>query len=91
MEKKLYRSATNRKFAGVCGGLGEYFNVDPTLIRIIFVVAFFFAGVGILPYIILMLVMPNRPQNIDQHRYTDFNHETDQQSEKHDDDQWSDF
>ncbi|WP_125766915.1 PspC domain-containing protein [Lapidilactobacillus wuchangensis] len=91
MEKKLYRSATNRKFAGVCGGLGEYFNVDPTLIRIIFVAAFFFAGVGLFPYIILMLIMPNPPQNIDRNRYTDSKHETDQQSENHDDNQWSDF
>ncbi|MCH4056612.1 PspC domain-containing protein [Lapidilactobacillus gannanensis] len=91
MEKKLYRSVTNRKFAGVCGGLGEYFNVDPTLIRIIFVIAFFFAGVGLLPYIILMIVMPNPPQGYDRQSSTDRHHGTSQQSEHHDDNQWSDF
>ena len=48
MEKKLYRSKTNKKLAGVCGGLGEYFNVDPTLIRLAAILLFVCAGVGLL-------------------------------------------
>lgn len=56
--KRLYRSRTNRQIAGVCGGLGEYFGIDPTLIRVLFVLAFLVAGQGLLLYIILWLVMP---------------------------------
>ena len=59
MEKKLYRSKTNKKLAGVCGGLGEYFNVDPTLIRLAAILLFVCAGVGLLAYIIAALVIPD--------------------------------
>lgn len=59
MAKKLQKSATNKKIAGVCGGLGAYFNMDPTVIRLIFVLLVIFAGTGILAYIILALVMPS--------------------------------
>ena len=59
MEKKLYRSKTNKKLAGVCGGLGEYFNVDPTLIRLAAVLLFICAGVGLLAYIIAALIIPD--------------------------------
>lgn len=55
----LYRSETNKIIAGVCGGLGEYFNIDPTIIRIIFILITIFAGSGILIYIILWLVIPS--------------------------------
>lgn len=58
--KKLYRSLNNRVLAGVCGGLGEYFNVDPTIVRLIWVV-FCCMGAGILAYIIAALVIPNTP------------------------------
>ncbi len=61
MEKRVYRSVTDSKIAGVCGGLGEYFNVDPTIIRIIAVLLIFADGVGILAYIIGWIVMPKRP------------------------------
>lgn len=58
--KKLQRSATDKKIAGVCGGLGEYFDVDPTIIRIIFVVFALPGGLpGILPYLIFWIVMPS--------------------------------
>ena len=60
--KKLQRSRTNQKIAGVCGGLGEYFDVDPTLIRLVWLVALFFAGTGLLAYIIAWIVMPEEPQ-----------------------------
>lgn len=56
--KRLYRSTTDRKIWGVCGGLGEYFGIDPVLMRVIFVVLIFASGLGILLYIILALVTP---------------------------------
>lgn len=56
---RLYRSETNRILGGVCGGLGEYFSIDPTIIRIIFVLMAIFGGSGILIYIILWLVIPS--------------------------------
>lgn len=56
--KRLFRSRTNRSIAGVCGGLGEYFNVDPTLVRLLFVIFAIAGGPGLLAYIILWLIMP---------------------------------
>ena len=56
---KLYRSEKNRIIAGVAGGLGDFFNVDTTLIRFIFILITIFGGGGILLYIILWLIMPN--------------------------------
>ena len=58
MEKRLYRSQTDRMIWGVCGGLAKYFEMDPTIIRIIFVVLIFANGVGILAYIIMAIVVP---------------------------------
>ena len=60
--KRLYRSREDRMIAGVCGGLGEYFGIDPTLVRLLFVFAALFYGPGILVYLILMLVVPEEPQ-----------------------------
>lgn len=62
MEKKLVRSRTNRQIAGVCGGLGEYFNIDPTIVRLVFLLLFFFASGGFWAYIILWIVMPEAPE-----------------------------
>ena len=57
-DKKLVRSS-NKKIAGVCGGLAEYFNMDPTIVRIVYLLlTIFTAFAGVLLYIILMLVMP---------------------------------
>ena len=59
MGKKLKRSRTDRVFAGVCGGLGEYFNIDPVIVRIIWVlVAFMPGGPGFLAYLICALIIP---------------------------------
>jgi len=58
MEKRLYRSRTDRMIWGVCGGLAEYFNVDPTLVRVVFVLLALMSGIGIIAYIILAIVMP---------------------------------
>jgi phage shock protein PspC (stress-responsive transcriptional regulator) len=61
MNKRLYKSQTNKVLFGVCGGLGEYFNIDPTIIRLILVLLVLFAGTGILAYIVAALVIPKSP------------------------------
>lgn len=58
MAKRLVKG--NKKLFGVCSGLANYFNLDPTVMRIIFIVAFLFFGTGLLLYLILALVMPDR-------------------------------
>ena len=60
--KKLYKSATNRTISGVCGGIGEYFNIDPTIIRIILIAFVFFGGSGVIAYIVAALIIPNPPR-----------------------------
>ena len=58
--KRLYRSQHDRQIAGICGGLADYFNVDPVLMRVAWVLlAFFSAGVAIVLYLILIAVIPN--------------------------------
>lgn len=64
MAKKLYRSTTDKMIGGVAGGLAEYFDIDATLIRVLFVVIVFLGGGGILAYIILWIVVPQRPYKI---------------------------
>lgn len=61
MEKRLYKSSTDKKLAGVCGGIAEYFGLDSTLVRIGYAVLILFAGTGLLLYIICAFVMPNKP------------------------------
>jgi phage shock protein C len=58
--KKLERSKKDKRLFGVCGGLGEYFDIDPTIIRVAFVVGVIFFGTGPLIYIILAIVMPEK-------------------------------
>ncbi|MCL6591412.1 MAG: PspC domain-containing protein [Firmicutes bacterium] len=59
--KSLYRSSSNRKIAGVAGGIAEYFDIDPTLVRLLWLVAIFTGGVGVLAYIIAWVVIPEAP------------------------------
>lgn len=59
--KKLYRSNTDRKLSGVCGGFAEYFDLDPTIIRLIFIFLTLFGGGGLLIYLICALVIPKSP------------------------------
>ena len=59
--KRLYRSNTEKKIFGVCGGIAEYFNVDPTLIRLGFVAIALMFGTGLLAYLIAAFVMPVKP------------------------------
>ena len=61
MEKRLYKSSTDKKLDGVCAGVAEYLNVDPTLIRLAWVIFTFFGGSGILAYIIAAIIMPRNP------------------------------
>ena len=61
-ERKLRKSA-DQKVCGVCGGLGEYFGIDPTIIRVIYLILFFTTGIGILPYIILAIAMEDASEN----------------------------
>ena len=56
--KRLVRSTNDRKIAGVCAGLADYFDLDPMIIRIVWVLVFFCAGAGLLAYIILWIVLP---------------------------------
>ena len=62
MEKRLYKSTSDRKLAGVCAGIAEYFNIDPTLICLGWAFGTLFVGIGILAYIIAAIIVPNKPQ-----------------------------
>jgi phage shock protein C len=65
MQKKLYRSRKDRKVSGVCGGLAQYFDMDSTLIRIIWILFILFGGSGVLAYIICALIIPEEPYEND--------------------------
>jgi phage shock protein PspC (stress-responsive transcriptional regulator) len=55
----LYRSTTDRKIAGVCGGIAEYFELDPTIVRLVYFIALVLpGGIGVLPYIVMWVVLP---------------------------------
>ncbi len=62
-QKKLYRSQTDKKVCGVCGGLAQYFGLDSTLVRVGCVVLMLAAGSGLLAYIVCAIVMPEEPTN----------------------------
>lgn len=59
--KKLYRSRSNRVFAGIAGGLGEYFGVDPVVVRLIWLVLIFLWGTGLVAYLIAWIIIPKEP------------------------------
>ena len=59
--KKLYRSPTNRMICGVCAGIAEYADMDPTVVRILWIVFSMMGGSGLLAYIVCALLMPERP------------------------------
>ena len=63
--KRLYRSRENAMLAGVCGGIGEYFDIDPTVVRLAWVILGFCGGVGIWAYLIAAVIIPQRPQYIE--------------------------
>ena len=61
--KRLYKSSTDRKLAGVCAGIAEYFDIDPTVVRLAWVVFSLAGGSGVLAYIIAAIVIPDGPVN----------------------------
>jgi phage shock protein PspC (stress-responsive transcriptional regulator) len=62
--KRLVRSTTDKKIAGVAAGLADYFDLDPTIIRLVWLLAALFAGTGILAYIILWIALPAGPTGV---------------------------
>ncbi len=67
-QKRFYRSTTDRVLGGVAAGLAEYFNLDPVLIRLLFVIFALAGGGGVLLYIIFWIVIPEKPLNLNQNR-----------------------
>lgn len=63
MEKKLYRSKTDEKIAGVCGGIAKFFGIDATIIRLAWALLVLCAGTGLLAYIVCAFVIPEEPDN----------------------------
>ena len=63
MNKKLYRDTQNKLIAGVCSGLGDYLNIDPTVVRLIWALVGL-TGAGIVAYLIAALIIPEKPANI---------------------------
>jgi len=59
--RKLYRSKTNRQLAGVCGGLAEHFDLDATLIRVLFVLLAVLGGSGLVLYVAMWIIIPKEP------------------------------
>lgn len=61
MEKRIYRSRRDRMLGGVCGGLGEYLNMDPTIVRLLTVLLMTLGGLSFWVYIIALIIIPNEP------------------------------
>ncbi|HIQ93078.1 MAG TPA: PspC domain-containing protein [Candidatus Copromonas avistercoris] len=59
--KRLYRSDSDRMLLGVCGGIGEYLNVDSTIIRLLWAILVFWGGIGILAYLVAAVIIPGQP------------------------------
>jgi phage shock protein PspC (stress-responsive transcriptional regulator) len=59
--KRIYRSDQDRIIAGICGGLGEHFEIDPVIVRLVWIVLTFFGGSGIVLYLLAWLLIPRRP------------------------------
>ncbi len=59
--KRLYRSFTNKMIAGVCGGVADYFNIDPTVVRLLFVLGFFLGTAAFWVYIVMWVLIPEEP------------------------------
>ena len=61
MNKKLYRIKEGKQLAGVCGGIAEYFSIDPTIVRLLWALVALFAGTGVLLYIVCAFIIPEKP------------------------------
>ena len=85
MAKRLYRSEKNRILAGVCGGMGEYLNIDPVIVRLIWVALTFAGGAGLLLYIISLFIIPSKSElRRNERDYRDYN-ETENGEESNED------
>jgi phage shock protein C len=58
---RLYRSRSDRMIGGVCGGLGKYLNIDPTLVRLLMVALALFGGPGLIVYLVMLIIVPEEP------------------------------
>lgn len=77
MDKKLYRSDNNKILCGICGGIGEYFGIDPVIVRLILVILCLVGFSGIIAYIIAIFIVPARPKkNLSHQKNTDQGAET---------------
>lgn len=63
MSKKLYKSTIDRKLCGVCAGIANYLNIDPTVVRLLWALITFLGGAGVIAYIVCALVIPDEPYN----------------------------
>lgn len=63
MERRLYRSKKNRMIAGVCGGIAEYLNIDPAIVRLIMALLVLANGLGIILYILALIIIPQNPDD----------------------------
>lgn len=73
MKKKLYRDPVNKQLAGVCSGIAEFFGIDPTIVRLLWVFAVLFVGTGVLAYIICAILIPEKPFDYYNFNETDYN------------------
>lgn len=89
MNKKFVRSK-NRKIAGVCGGIAEYLNIDPVIVRAIFLCLLIFGGSGFIIYLILLIVMPNEDTNDTSYTKADTN-EKDNQADNNENEEIKDY
>lgn len=64
MKKRLYKIENGKKLCGVCGGIAEYFDIDPTIVRLLWIILIFCVGTGILAYFIAAIIMPNKSEII---------------------------
>lgn len=64
MRKRLYRSREDRRISGVCGGIAEYLGIDPTVVRILWVILALAGGPGVLLYIIMAVIVPEEPEYV---------------------------
>lgn len=72
-KKKLYRSENDKRIAGVCGGIAEYFNIDSTIVRLLLVLFCLLGGSGVLAYIIAWIVIPERPDYTNYNNFNNYN------------------
>ena len=63
MSTKLYKSTTDRKLCGVCAGIANYLNIDPTVVRLLWALITFVGGAGVVAYVVCALVIPDEPYN----------------------------